>query len=90
MNTQERLCTTPDLITVLDQDGTALATHELRYGLLVSVIGMPAHPLWTSPTATKASDPASFGLDGEYQPLSRESWREWPSVIETFRKKGDW
>ena len=55
------LATTPDLITVLDQHGAAVGTHELRYGLRVSVISMPCHPLWKTPTGLKAADPTSFG-----------------------------
>lgn len=55
------LCTTPDLITLLDVDGNALGCHELKYGLRVMAIGMPAHPLWMTERALKASDPVSFG-----------------------------
>ncbi|KAH8896141.1 putative hydantoinase/oxoprolinase [Thozetella sp. PMI_491] len=60
--TKRTICTTPDLITLLDKAGTAVGTHELRYGLLVTVIAMPAHPLWITQQGMKASDPASFGL----------------------------
>jgi len=41
------ICTVPDLISVLGEDGEAIGSQELRYGLKVVVIGMPAHPLWT-------------------------------------------
>lgn len=56
------LCSTPDLITVLDvHTGAALATHELRYGLRVAVIAMPAHPLWTTEVGLKMAGPEAFG-----------------------------
>lgn len=54
------MCTVPDLISVLDQDGSALETHELRYGLLVQVIAMPAHPLWKTEQGMKAGGPDAF------------------------------
>jgi DUF917 family protein len=61
------LCITPDLITVLDShSGTALATHELRYGLRVSVVGMPAHPLWLTEAGLKAGGPSAFGYVPPY------------------------
>ncbi|KAH8881758.1 hypothetical protein GQ53DRAFT_799011 [Thozetella sp. PMI_491] len=82
---QEAICTTPDLITVLDAAGAALGTHEMRYGLMVHVIAMPANPLWTTPTGMKASDPASFGLAMEYTALGSE-WHKPRSVIEEFGK----
>ena len=56
------LCTTPDLLTVVDAStGAALATHELRYGLRVAVIAMPAHPLWLSEASLKMAGPGAFG-----------------------------
>jgi hypothetical protein len=59
------LCTTPDLITVIDAaTGTAFGSHELRYGLRVAVIAMPAHPLWLTEAGLSASNPASFGYVG--------------------------
>ncbi|KAF7552726.1 hypothetical protein G7Z17_g4114 [Cylindrodendrum hubeiense] len=69
----EILCITPDLITVIDShSGTALATHELRYGLRVAVIAMPAHPLWMTKAGLEAGGPQAFGLDHAYQPLDRK------------------
>ncbi|KAI1611072.1 beta subunit of N-methylhydantoinase A/acetone carboxylase [Exophiala viscosa] len=56
----ETLCTTPDMISVLNQDGSALPTSELRYGLQVAVLAMPAHPLWHTPTGMKVAGPAAF------------------------------
>lgn len=70
----EVICTVPDLISILGQDGDAVGSQDLRYGLKVTVIGMPAHPLWTSDErGLKTGGPEYFGLDmkwksiGEYQ-----------------------
>jgi hypothetical protein len=74
-NEGEVLCTVPDLISILGQDGEAIGTHDLKYGLKVNVIGMPAHPLWTqNEKALAVGGPKYFGLDmewtsvGEYEP----------------------
>lgn len=56
------ICITPDLVTVLDSHtGTALGTHELRYGLRVAAIGMPAHPHWLTEEGLTAGGPQAFG-----------------------------
>ncbi|KAI0883011.1 uncharacterized protein GGS22DRAFT_190983 [Annulohypoxylon maeteangense] len=70
----EIVCTVPDLISILGQDGEALGSQELRYGLQVSVIGMPSHPLWKTDLGLKVGGPEGFGLMmpfqgvGEYAP----------------------
>ncbi|KAI1456384.1 DUF917-domain-containing protein [Annulohypoxylon moriforme] len=70
----EIVCTVPDLISILGQDGEALGSQELRYGLQVSVIGMPSHPLWKTEIGLKVGGPEGFGLGvpfkgvGEYAP----------------------
>jgi DUF917 family protein len=57
----EVVCTTPDLITVLDQNGVAIGSHELRYGLRISVISMPADPLWKTEIGMEMAKPRAFG-----------------------------
>lgn len=60
---EETIAIVPDLISILGQDGEALGSPELRYGLKVRVIGMPAHPLWTgSEQGLKVGGPEFFGL----------------------------
>jgi DUF917 family protein len=44
---EEMICTVPYLISILGQDGEALGSPDLRYGLRCKVIAMPAHSLWT-------------------------------------------
>jgi hypothetical protein len=79
----EPLVTTPDLISVLDQDGTPLGTPELRYGLRVSVIAMPADPLWMTREGMEAASPAAFGFEFDYKRFPNAFGRS-KSVIEEF------
>jgi DUF917 family protein len=57
------VCTVPDLISILGQDGEAIGSQDLRYGLNVDVIAMPAHPLWRTERALKVGWPEGFGLN---------------------------
>jgi DUF917 family protein len=60
---QEVVCTVPDLISILGQDGEGIGSQDLRYGLRVNVIALPAHPLWKTEQSIKVRGPAGFGLD---------------------------
>ncbi|KAI5917845.1 hypothetical protein F4810DRAFT_716093 [Camillea tinctor] len=61
---REVVCTVPDLISILGQDGEAIGSQDLRYGLRVSVIGLPSHPLWKTPQGLKVGGPEGFELEG--------------------------
>lgn len=52
---------------------------------MVTVIAMPAHPLWKAEQGMKASDPKSFGFSMDYAEFG-EKWEELPSVIATYGK----
>lgn len=53
-------------------DGLPIATEEQRYGLRVAVVGLPAHPLLTSPAALAVVGPAAFGHSNvEHVPLAQ-------------------
>lgn len=68
----EIICTVPDLISILGQDGEAIGSQELKYGLKVNVIGMPAHPLWTeSEMGMKVGGPAWFGLNMPWKSVGK-------------------
>lgn len=82
----EILCSVPDLITILGEDGEGIGSQDLRYGLRVTVIAMPAHPLWTEDEkAMKIGGPEYFGFDmkwksiGKYTPLK--------SVIDEYQEE---
>ena len=61
---EELVVTVPDLISVLSSaNGEAVGSQDLRYGLKVKVIAMPAHPLWTDdPRGLAVGGPGYFGL----------------------------
>ncbi|KAG6358264.1 hypothetical protein INS49_014148 [Diaporthe citri] len=59
---QKVICTVPDLISILGQDGEAIGSQDLRYGLRVNVIGLPAHPLWKTEKGMPVGGPKAFGL----------------------------
>jgi len=84
-NETEVICTVPDLISVLGEDGEAIGSQELRYGLKVVVIGMPAHPLWTGDErGLKTGGPEYFGLDMEWKSIGK--YEKPRSVIDEFKK----
>ena len=60
----------PDLICVLDTDtGEPVTTEALRYGLRVSVLGVPCDPRWRTPEGLELVGPRYFGYDHHYQPV---------------------
>jgi DUF917 family protein len=71
---------------MLGEDGEAIGSQELRYGLKVVVIVMPAHPLWTSDgKGLKVGGPEYFGLDMKWVSIGK--YEKPRSVIEEFRTK---
>lgn len=82
-DSQDVICTVPDLISILGQDGEALGSQELRFGLKVSVIGFAAHPLWTGDQrGLDIGGPRGFGLDVEWKGLG--AYERPRSVLEEF------
>lgn len=82
----EVICTVPDLISILGEDGEAIGSQELRYGLKVMVIGMPAHPLWTGDErGLKVGGPEYFGLEMEWKSIGK--YEKPRSVIADFNKE---
>lgn len=82
---KEVLCIVPDLISILGSDGEALGSPDLRYGLEVQVIAMPAHPLWTDDErALRVGGPEFFDLGLKWQPVG--AYREPKSVVEIYSR----
>lgn len=66
----EVIASVPDLITVLDSESyKPITTERLRYGLRVTVIGMPCSPLWRTPEGLKVVGPRYFGYNIDYVPI---------------------
>ncbi|KAF9878853.1 hypothetical protein CkaCkLH20_03753 [Colletotrichum karsti] len=79
---QELICTVPDLISILGQDGEAIGSQDLRYGLRVNVIGLPAHPLWKTEKGMPVGGPKAFGLEMPFVGVGE--YTEPRSVIDEF------
>ncbi|KAK1671772.1 hypothetical protein BDP55DRAFT_771552 [Colletotrichum godetiae] len=79
---QEVLCTVPDLISILGQDGEAIGSQDLRYGLRVNVIALPAHPLWKTEKGMPVGGPQAFGLNMPFVGVGE--YTEPKSVIEQY------
>lgn len=60
---QRVVCTVPHLISILGEDGEALGSQDLRYGLRVNVVALSAHPVWKTAKALKVGGPDGFDLD---------------------------
>lgn len=80
---QEVVCTVPNLISVLGQDGEAVGSQDLRYGLRVNVIALPAHPLWRTEQGLRVGGPEGFGLKMAEVGVDNE-FTEARSVIDEF------
>lgn len=64
--------TTPDLICALDADaGSPVTTEQLRFGLGVTLIGLPCDPKWRSPHGIELVGPRYFKYDLDYQPIEQ-------------------
>ena len=70
--TGEVLCSVPDLICIVDSEtAEPVSTELLRYGLRVSVLGIPAPRLIATPAAIQVVGPAAFGYDDvTYRPMA--------------------
>ena len=64
------LAVVPDLICIIDaESGEPVTTELLRYGLRVTVLGIPAPPQLRTPRALEFVGPGAFEYDTAYQPL---------------------
>lgn len=60
----------PDLIAVLDAETlTPIPTEGLAYGQRVTVLGLPADPIWRTPAGLETVGPAAFGYPFDYVPI---------------------
>ncbi|KAK9776187.1 putative Hydantoinase A/oxoprolinase domain-containing protein [Seiridium cardinale] len=80
---QEIVCTVPDLISILGQDGEGIGSQDLRYGLHVNIIAIPPHRLWKTDVGIKVGGPGGFGLEIPYVGIA-EDFPEAKSVIKEF------
>jgi DUF917 family protein len=58
---------TPDLICCLDsQSGEPITSEAMRYGLRVTLMGLPSHTAWRTPAGLELAGPRHFGFDSNY------------------------
>ncbi|MGL5348024.1 MAG: DUF917 domain-containing protein [Peptostreptococcaceae bacterium] len=67
---EEILCTTPDLIAVLDlETGMPITTERMKYGSRVIVVAFPCNHQWRTEFGIEVVGPKYFGYDVEYKPV---------------------
>jgi len=63
---EEIIVAVPDLLTLLDvTDGSAIASADLKYGLRVHVVTMPADEKWRTAAGLRKGGLEWFGVQGE-------------------------
>jgi uncharacterized protein len=78
------LVTVPDLICIMaTDDAEPITTELLRYGQRVAVIGIPCHPMLSTPAALEVVGPRAFGYDLDYHPLPTAGPTPWTSLAES-------
>ena len=64
------LCSTPDLIAVLDiETALPITTEGMKYGARGVVIGIPVHKHWRSERGLRIAGPRYFGYDFDFIPV---------------------
>ena len=62
------VATTPDILCTLDSDsGEAVGTETLRYGQRLSVVVLPAPPVFLTGAGLALTGPRAFGFDVDYR-----------------------
>lgn len=65
------ICTTPDLITLLEAEtGAPVTANSLRYGLRLVALAFPCNPQWQTPAGIALVGPRYFGYDTDYKPYA--------------------
>lgn len=63
------ICTTPDLITLVDaESGAPVTADSLHYGLRLVALAFPCNPQWQTPEGIALVGPRYFGYDTDYTP----------------------
>jgi uncharacterized protein len=65
---REPIAMSPDLICVLDTvSGNAFGTETIRYGMRVTVVALPAPPVFLTPKGLEHVGPRAFGYDLDFR-----------------------
>jgi DUF917 family protein len=64
----EMICTTPDLITLLEaESGNPVTADSLRYGLRLAALAFPCNPQWQTEAGIALVGPRYFGYSADYK-----------------------
>jgi uncharacterized protein len=64
----EPLAMSPDLICVLDtMSGHSFGTETIRYGMRVTIVALPAPPVFLTPKGLDNVGPRAFGYDLDFR-----------------------
>lgn len=64
------ICTTPDLITLVEAEtGNPVTTDALRYGLRLVALAYASDPQWVTPAGIALAGPRYFGYEVDYTPI---------------------
>ncbi|XP_033124834.1 uncharacterized protein LOC117123108 isoform X2 [Anneissia japonica] len=67
---EKTVATVPDLICIVDSDsGQPIPTDEIRYGLRVAVLVIPAAPCLKTQQALEIVGPRAFGIQEDFLPI---------------------
>jgi DUF917 family protein len=70
----EAIAMSPDLICVLDTvSGSAAGTETIRYGMRVTVVALPAPPIFLTQKGIEHVGPRAFGYDLDFRSVFDES-----------------
>ena len=70
----EPIAMSPDLICVLDTvSGNAAGTETIRYGMRVTVVALPAPPIFLTPKGLDHVGPRAFGYDLDFKSVFDKS-----------------
>lgn len=62
--------TVPDLICVVDKDGTPVTNPNYENGMELTVFALPAPEIWKTERGLEVFGPRSFGFDFDYVPFN--------------------
>lgn len=66
----EPVAAVPDIISLIEEEsGLPVGTEALRYGLRLTVLGIPAAAKLKTPRALEVIGPRAFGYDVDFRPL---------------------
>ncbi len=67
----EKDVTIPDMICMIDKEGTPITTPNFKAGMEMTLVAMPAPDVWKTKEGVACFGPRNFGLDVDYEPFTK-------------------